>query len=148
MLPRNSLLRRSSKGFSLLEILIVIAIIGMLAGAVIMNADKIFAGAQKDTVKTFIEGLKPVMMKYRMDMGNFPSTELGLNALKSAPADAGKNWQGPYVDNTKDLVDPWKKPYNYVFPGKNNPDGYDVSSSGPDGQPGTGDDIGNWKSAN
>ena len=86
-------------------------------------------------------------MKYRLDLGSYPSNEQGLFALKAPPADKAlaAKWQGPYLDTSKELRDPWKRPYHYRFPGLHNPDSYDLWSSGPDGKSGTTDDIGNWK---
>ena len=75
-------------------------------------------------------------------VGNYPSTEEGLEALTKKPSDDATNWQGPYVKRLSD--DPWGNPYQYAFPGEQNPDTYDIWSWGPDGQESE-DDIGNWE---
>jgi general secretion pathway protein G len=76
---------------------------------------------------------------YELDNGIFPAS---LDALLTDPGNA-KKWRGPYLKQRKNLNDPWDRPYQYRCPGTHNPD-YDLSSSGPDGQDGTADDITNW----
>lgn len=90
--------------------------------------------------------MKPVFMKYRMDLGHYPTTKDGLQALRTAPLGCGKFWQGPYLETSRELLDPWKNDYRYVSPGGHNPDSYDLWSNGPDGLFGTADDVGNWRS--
>ncbi len=70
-----------------------------------------------------------------------------LDDLVTEPSDAkmAKKWAGPYIPTNKDLIDPWDNPFKYDAKGKKNQDGYDVWSTGPDGQDGNADDIGNWK---
>ena len=143
--PRRRSLRRA---FTLLEILVVLAIIGLLAGLAITNVDKIFGGAQVSTVEIFVkESMKTALVSYRLHMGDYPSTSEGLQALATRPANKADRWFGPYVADGKIPNDPWGEPYQYAYPGTRNKGGYDLWSKGPDRQSGTADDIGNWSSS-
>jgi len=134
-------------GFTLLEILVVLAIIGLLAGLAITNIDKIFGTAQVTTAQLFVkETMKTALTTYRIQMGDYPSTADGLQALLTAPSSKADRWHGPYITETKVPTDPWGEPYQYAFPGKRNKSSYDVWSKGPDKVDGTDDDIGNWDS--
>ena len=148
--PRPSLLRRTARNaaraFTLLEILIVLAIAGMIIGLAVTQLGGAFSGAQKNVAEMFVtSSIKLPLEQYRMHMGNYPTTAEGLQALITAPADKADRWRGPYIEGGRDkLIDPWKEPYQYRFPGIRNPAGYDIWSKGPDMQDGTPDDIGNW----
>jgi type II secretion system protein G len=83
-------------------------------------------------------GIKSALDAYQVDNGRYPKS---LQDLIQQASDAS-NWHGPYLE--KFPVDPWGHKYIYAYPGKHNPNGYDLFSAGPDGKPGTGDDIGNW----
>lgn len=134
-----------SRAFTLLEILVVLAILGLLAGLAIGNLDKLFGGAQVDIARTFVgTSMKMPLTAYRMDMGDYPTTAEGLKALAVAPSGKTDRWRGPYVNDGNIPLDPWKRPYQYRYPGVKNKSGYDLWSMGPDGQDGTADDIGNW----
>mgnify|MGYP001127040337 CR=1 FL=1 len=138
----NSPVRRLKRGFSLIEMLIVIALIAMLAGLVVTNLDKLFGGGQEKIARIFVkESIKAPLFQFRTDMGNYPTTEQGLQALYTAPSGAGDRWRGPYVEELP--RDPWENPYQYRSPGERNPDKYDIWSLGPDGKK-SDDDIGNW----
>jgi len=133
--------------FTLVEILVVLAIIGLLAGLAFSNVDKIFGGAQESTAKLFVnESMKTALTTYRITVGDYPSSDEGLQALFTAPANKADRWRGPYVaDGTKfPIVDPWGHPYLYRYPGTHNKSSYDLWSVGKDGTDGTEDDIGNW----
>jgi len=129
-------------GFTLLELLVVVVIIGLLAGFV---APRYFGQVGKSEVnvaKAQIDALEKALDQYRLDTGRYPSTELGLKALVERPADEPK-WAGPYLRKGVPL-DPWGKPYIYRFPGEKGD--FDVLSFGKDGQAGgSGEaaDIGN-----
>lgn len=140
--PSVRLLR--SAGFTLLELLVVMTIIGLLAGYV---GPKFFAHIGKSEIKAAraqIDGFEKALDQFRLDMGRYPSTEEGLAALMNKPAgDTGK-WSGPYLKKAVPN-DPWGKPYQYVQPGEHGE--FDLYSFGKDGQPGgTGEaaDIVNW----
>ncbi len=130
-------------GFTLLELLVVMVIIGMLAGFV---APKFFAQIGKSQVKTAraqIDALEKSLDQYRLDVGHYPSNEQGLIALMERPAGEVK-WSGPYLKKAVPL-DPWSNNYVYKFPGEHGE--YDLISYGKDGQPGgTGEseDIVSW----
>jgi len=146
-LLRRRSTRRAARAFTLIEILVVLAIAGMIIGLAVANFGKIFGGAQGNVADMFVSNsLKVPLESYRMQMGNYPSTAEGLKALITAPSDKTDRWRGPYLDGdpNKVLIDPWKNPYQYRYPGVHNPDSYDVWSIGPDGIDGTADDIGNW----
>ena len=137
--------RHARRAFTLLEILVVLAIIGLLAGLAITNIDKIFGGAQITTAELFVkETMKTALTTYRISMGDFPSSADGLQSLITPPASKADRWRGPYITDSKVPLDPWGEPYQYAYPGKRNKSGYDVWSKGPDKQDGTDDDIGNW----
>ena len=130
-------------GFSLLELLVVMVIIGLLAGYV---GPKYFAQIGKSEVKATkaqIDALGKSLDQYRLDTGHYPTTEQGLSALVTKPANESK-WEGPYL--TKAVpTDPWGKPYVYKNPGEHGD--YDLLSYGKDGQAGgSGEaaDIVNW----
>ncbi len=144
-LSGRAALRRAS-AFTLLEILVAIAIVGMLAALAITNVDKIFGDAQGATTKLFITGLKTPLTAYRIHMGSYPSTAEGLQALVTNPG-SKPSWSGPYTSDGKLPKDNWGEPYQYAFPGTRNKDSYDIWSKGPDKQSGTADDIGNWEIA-
>jgi general secretion pathway protein G len=133
--------------FTLLEILVVIAIIGLLAGVLVSNTDKIFGQSQAAIARIYVrDSLKTPLTRYRMDLGDYPSTAEGLQALVSPPSARADAWRGPYLDapGGRMPVDPWGEPYQYRYPGTKNAGGYDVFSKGPDRAPDSGDDIGNW----
>ena len=128
-------------GFSLVEILIVLALIGLLAGLGVNNVDKIFGGQKEKAAKNFVTtSLKTPIQAYMLDVGTYPAS---LNDLINNPG-KGNKWKGPYLDRKSVPKDPWDNDYNYTTPAQKSGGGYDVWSSGPDGQNGSGDDIGNW----
>lgn len=135
------------RAFTLVEILVVLAIIALLAGLTISNLGNLFGGSQVDVAKLMVnQSLKAPLIAYRLQIGDYPSTEEGLQALYVAPANKADRWRGPYIaDGTKyPLLDPWGEPYQYKYPGTHNKAGYDLWSKGPDKTDGTDDDIGNW----
>lgn len=137
--------RTSRRAFTLLEIMIALAILGLLVGLGVSNLDKIFGGAQVKTAELFVrQSIRLPLTSYRMHMGDYPSTSEGLQALVSAPSSRGDQWRGPYLEPATVPVDPWGQPYQYRYPGSRNKSSYDVFSKGPDRAEGTPDDIGNW----
>lgn len=138
---------RRTHAFTLIEILVVVALLGLLAGLLITNTDKIFGRSQEAVAKVFVrDTLKLALERYRLDAGSYPSTAEGLAALVTAPAARKDNWHGPYLDlpGGQLPVDPWGETYQYRFPGTRNKSGYDLYSKGADKADGTEDDIGNW----
>jgi general secretion pathway protein G len=131
--PRR-ILRRT--GFTLIEILVVIAVIAILASLVAPNVFQHVGTARSTTARSQVEMLATALDAYRLDNGRYPSTSQGLTALVSAPADEPTaTWRGPYLRRAVPL-DPWGKPYVYRFPGETNPAGFDLLSSGADGRAG------------
>ena len=140
--------RRRRSGFTLIEILVVIVVIAILATLVAPNIFQHVGAAKTATAKSQIEMLGAALDAYRLDNGNYPTTQQGLGALWEKPTiDPPLNWRSPYLRKAVP-VDPWGRPYIYVFPGEQNPNGYDLISYGADGVPG-GDgenaDILSWK---
>ena len=136
--------RSAQQGFTLLELLVVMVIIGLLAGFV---APRYFAQVGKSEVKAAraqIDALDKALEQYRIDVGHLPTSAQGLAALNAQPQ-GEQNWAGPYLKKELPL-DPWGTPYNYVEPGTHNND-FDLFSFGKDGREGgTGEsaDLGNW----
>jgi len=137
----------SQRGFTLIEIILALAIVGLLAGLLITNTDKVFGQSQDVVARVFVrDSLKTSLVRYKIDLGSYPSTAEGLEALITAPANTGKRWRGPYIDVIGNAIplDPWGEAYGYRYPGTKNTGSYDLFSKGPDKTEGTEDDIGNW----
>ncbi len=131
--------------FTLLEILVVLAIIGLLVSLAVTNVGNLFSGSQKDIAKLFVnQSMRAPLEVYRSHMGDYPTAAEGLQALITAPASKADRWRGPYLQDNKLPIDPWGEPYQYRAPGVKNKNGYDLWSKGPDKTDGTDDDIGNW----
>jgi general secretion pathway protein G len=131
--------QKRNRGFTLVEMLLVVTIIGILAALVIPKIAGTSNTARVTAATADIKGgIKTAIDRYEVENGEYPHS---LNDLVQKPNDA-KNWNGPYLDAIPN--DPWGHQYVYTFPGRNNPNSYDLYSTGPDGQDGTADDIGNW----
>lgn len=138
-------LRAARRGFTLLEIMVVLAILGLLVAVLAKNVVGQFDGGQRGAAEIFVNSTaKLPLTSYRIDTGSYPSTSQGLQALISAPQGGGK-WKGPYWEDGELPLDPWQEPYEYRYPGTHNKNSYDLFSKGPDKTAGTDDDIGNWK---
>lgn len=124
-------------GFTLLELVVVIIVLGLLAAIVAPQILGRVSDARTTAAQTQIELFGTALDSYRLDNGSYPSTEQGLSALRERPtrAPVPTNWRGPYL--RKDVpLDPWGKPYIYKSPGERNTTGYDLSSLGRDGKAG------------
>ncbi len=133
--------REHERGFTLIEIMLVVVIIGILGAVVLPRLVGRTEQARRSAAQLQIESLGLALDTFELDNGRFPSTAEGLQSLRIKPGSV-KNWNGPYLK--KDIpVDPWQNPYVYISPGKHNVD-YDLFSRGPDGNEGGGDDITNY----
>lgn len=140
--------RRRRSGFTLIEVLLVLAILGVIAAMVVPQ----LLGQQKkamiDTTKASIKGLEDALEIYAVHHDSeFPTSQEGLESLISQPANDDK-WVGPYLKSVKTLpLDAWGQPFQYEYPAQNNPPGTkpDISSAGPDKIPGNQDDVTNWQ---
>jgi general secretion pathway protein G len=139
---------RGRPGFTLIEILVVIAVISVLAALVAPNVFRHVGTAKDAAARSQIEMLGAALDAYRLDNGRYPSSEQGLDALWQTPATEPRplNWRGPYLRKAVPL-DPWGHAYVYVSPGEVNVQGFDLLSLGADGQmggEGEDTDIANW----
>ena len=125
-------------GFTLVELLVVVAILGLLVGLVGPQVMKQLGGAKHDTAKIQIEDLGAALDLFYLDNGRYPNAAEGLSAL-IAQSDDLDNWNGPYLKKKKIPKDPWDHDYHYVFPGENGD--YDLFSYGAD------DSVGGEKDA-
>lgn len=138
----------ATTGFTLLELLVVLAIIATLVAVVAPSIFRNVGDAKADAAKSQIEIFTLALDAYRLDNDAYPTSEQGLSALRVRPSAgaAPRNWRGPYL--RKDVpVDPWGRPYIYVAPGLENPTSYDLYTLGRDGKPGGADedaDITSW----
>jgi general secretion pathway protein G len=124
-----------SEGFTLLEILVVIVILGLLIGLVAPATLRQLSGARNSVAKQSIERLASVLDLYKLDVGSYPSSEQGLTALLQKPSGAD-NWNGPYVKGDTLPVDPWNRPYVYHNPAERSGHDYDLCSLGANGNAG------------
>lgn len=134
----------ASRGFTMMELLIVLVILGLLAALVGPTLFQRINPAKQSVARTQIENFMTALDSYFVDTGTFPTTQEGLAALRAKPSNASK-WNGPYLK--KDIPhDPWGNPFQYRAPGRNG--GYEISSLGADGKEGGEDenaDVNSWE---
>ena len=127
--PRSPGTRSLQAGFTLLELLVVLAILALLAGLVGPRVLEQLSGARADTAKIQIKNIEAALDLYRLDVGRYPTTSDGLQALMEKPANAGR-WRGPYLKSGDGILDPWGESYRYRREGGNT--GYEIKSFGAD----------------
>lgn len=140
----NKLKAKRGDGFTLVELLVVLAIIGMLAGLVGPAVLNQLGGAKSKSAQVQISDFEQAAEIFKLDVGRFPTTEEGLEALVRQPGNV-VGWNGPYLKRNNIPEDPWKRAYQYRFPGEQGE--FDIYSFGADGSPGGEDenaDVGNW----
>lgn len=132
--------RQGQQGMTLVEIMVVVVIIGLIAGVVGVQVFNRLEEAQAEMTRTQIKNVSGALDLYRLSLRNYPSTAEGLPALVSPKGNAQ-----PFMQEVP--TDAWGNELVYIFPGSQNPGGFDLMSYGKDGVQGGGDDIGNWKPA-
>ena len=134
-------------GFTLIEIMLVVVIIGMLITVAVVKLSEPRKQAFEVATREQIRNYGMALSMYELHNGFFQTTEQGLQALISPPASAPtpSNWRGPYLEQLVLRKDPWGSDYIYKNPGVRNPHGYDLYSPGPNKVEGDDDDIGNWQ---
>ncbi len=140
-------MKNCRRGFTLIELMLVVIILGILVAAVVPRLVGRSEQARRETAKSDIKGsLALALDMYELDNGQYPSTAQGLEALQNKPSlpPVPANWNGSYLKK-KAPLDPWGHPYAYSSPGTHNSDDYDLYSMGPDGVEGGDDDIANWE---
>ncbi|MCE2695155.1 MAG: type II secretion system major pseudopilin GspG [Verrucomicrobiota bacterium] len=135
--------RHSTSGFTLVEMILVLAIVALLVGAAVVNFGGVLEGGKKTTSKGHISGIISALRAYEVDNMFLPTTQQGLSALVEKPSGrpAPQSWSAKLK---KLPIDPWGNPYHYRRPGTKDKGGFDVYSAGPDGVPDNADDIGSW----
>jgi general secretion pathway protein G len=141
--------KRRNRGFTLVEIMIVLAILVLLLAMVGPRLLKTQEKADQKITVTQIKNVEQALDMYKVDNRTYPTTEEGLKALLEKPADEarGLNWAGPYLSEESLPIDPWGNAYRYEFPPTQggSEDEPNIWSAGPDGKDSTEDDIVNWK---
>jgi general secretion pathway protein G len=152
----NRFHRGARRGFTLLEVLLVIVILVTLAAVVLPNIGSRREQANIGSTKIQLKGIEDAMEFFKTDVGRYPTTEEGLGVLNSKEElqdeELAEKWHGPYsgkedVEDFK-LKDAWNNEFRYTCPGEHNTKTFDLVSDGPDGQEDTEDDIMNWEKDN
>jgi general secretion pathway protein G len=135
---------RREAGFTLLEMLVVLAIMGLLAAIVAPQVLKYLGSSRTQTAKVQIQNIGAALELYRLDVGRYPTNDEGLTALVTAPS-AAAGWNGPYLQKSTALKDPWGQPYLYHSPGQHGEvDVFTLGSDKAEGGSGEAKDVGNW----
>jgi general secretion pathway protein G len=137
--------RQCQRGFTLIELLVVLVILGLLMSVVGPRVMKYVGGAKTDTARMQIEELAGALDMYHLEVGRYPTQDMGLQALVQQPTGVAR-WNGPYLRKSNIPTDPWGSDYVYRFPGQHG--AFDLYSLGADGQEGgEGEDaeIGSWQ---
>jgi len=135
-------LRNRKGGFTLVEIMVVVIVIGILAATIIPKFIGTTHDAKVATAKGNIAELDAALERYNVQMDAYPSNEEGLKALVEKPANDAGTWRGPYIKLLR--PDPWGQPYNYKYPGTHHATGPDLWARDPKAAEGDAGEIGNW----
>ncbi len=143
MMTQNN--KRKTAGFTLIEIMVVVVILGVLAATIIPQFMGTTHDAKVSAAKAHVAELESALERFYIHMDRYPATEEGLKVLVEPPAGDDKRWRGPYIKLLR--PDPWSNPYQYKNPGTRHTTSFDLWSRGADnadGGEGNGADIGNW----
>ncbi len=127
--PRDGAPTSRQAGFTLLELLVVLVILGLISAFAVPQVMNYLGGARSDAAKIQVSNLSTALDLYRLDVGHYPSTSEGIGALVARPS-AADRWNGPYVKKRESLIDPWGETYGYRSPGRHG--AYDLFSLGAD----------------
>lgn len=135
---------RPDAGFTLLELLVVLAIMGLLAAIVAPQVLKYLGSSRSETAKVQIQNINAALELYHLDVGRYPTADEGLKSLVTQPQTAA-GWNGPYLKKATALDDPWGQAYLYKVPGQHGDvDVYTLGSDKAEGGSGEAKDVGNW----
>lgn len=141
---KQKLRRYRQRGFTLVELLVVLVILGLIASIAAPRLIKFLGGAKSSAARIQVERLSGVLDLYRLEVGRYPTSDEGLAALLKAPADMA-NWNGPYLKKDDALSDPWGRLYLYRSPGEHGDfDLYTLGADGTDGGDGEDGDVKSW----
>ncbi len=136
--------RRREAGFTLLELLVVLVILGLLAAIAAPRVLNYLGGAKTDTARIQIDQLSTTLDLYRLDTGGYPPEDVGLLALVEPPSDAN-GWNGPYVRKAEQIQDRWGRPFVYRYPGERGDfDLYTLGADNAEGGEGENQDVTSW----
>lgn len=138
--------RNRSRGFTLIEIMVVVIVIGILAATIIPQFMGTTHDAKVSTAKAQVAEIESALERFYVHMDRYPTSEEGLKVLVDPPTSDATKWRGPYVKQLR--ADPWNNVYQYRFPGTHHPTSFDIWSRGADGADGgegQGADLGNWQ---
>lgn len=136
--------RHGEKGFTLVELLVVLVILGLIAAFAVPQVIKYLGSAKTDSATIQIQRLSGILDLYNLEVGRYPTTEEGLQALIEQPVGA-ERWNGPYIKKGDSLIDPWGQPYEYRSPGEHGEfDLFTLGRNGSEGGDGEDEDIKSW----